>query len=221
MTAFFLSPESGLLLAIVLVMWLIWAGINSVAGGISTSSGHDEFPISVKHHESKNGKIMVGKAVFDKTMMLYVADIVRKSDGKKVGMVTGDNQQEMEDWLEKELEWYGERAVVEEMISSDGQFKVRKIGYNDEYHEYEAYIDRVSDDRYVRTVRAKTIDNLGDKAKNVWAVDISANNLTYNINKTPTTDLGGYKEYKWNASMGRGDLIVNLLLPLILRLCFP
>ena len=154
MTAFFLSPESGLLLAIVLVMWLIWAGINSVAGGISTSSGHDEFPISVKHH-------------FDKTMMLYVADIVRKSDGKKVGMVTGDNQQEMEDWLEKELEWYGERAVVEEMISSDGQFKVRKIGYNDEYHEYEAYIDRVSDDRYVRTVRAKTIDNLGDKAKNV------------------------------------------------------
>lgn len=40
----------------------------------------------------------------------------------------------------------------------------------------------------------------GDKAKNVWAVDISANNLTYNINKTPTTDLGGYKEYKWNAS---------------------
>ncbi len=167
MTAFFLSPESGLLLAIVLVMWLIWAGINSVAGGISTSSGHDEFPISVKHHESKNGKIMVGKAVFDKTMMLYVADIVRKSDGKKVGMVTGDNQQEMEDWLEKELEWYGERAVVEEMISSDGQFKVRKIGYNDEYHEYEAYIDRVSDDRYVCTVRAKTIDNLGDKAKNV------------------------------------------------------
>ena len=89
------------------------------------------------------------------------------SDGKKVGMVTGDNQQEMEDWLEKELEWYGERAVVEEMISSDGQFKVRKIGYNDEYHEYEAYIDRVSDDRYVRTVRAKTIDNLGDKVKNV------------------------------------------------------
>lgn len=84
MTAFFLSPESGLLLAIVLVMWLIWAGINSVAGGISTSSGHDEFPISVKHHESKNGKIMVGKAVFDKTMMLYVADIVRKSDGKKL-----------------------------------------------------------------------------------------------------------------------------------------
>lgn len=141
------------------------AGVISASSGLFTSSKHDEYQISVKRHESKNGKVMVGKSVFDKTTMLYVADIVRKSDGKDVGTVTGHTQQEMEDWLEDELERLAEFAVVEEMISADGKFKVRKTGYNEEYHEFEAYIDRVSDDRYVRTVSGKTIQDVGDKVK--------------------------------------------------------
>lgn len=76
-------------------IYFLASGTKSEAGEFLSKYDVDKEEITVKYRASSNGRAVVKNPFYDKKMMMYSAEIVRRSDGESMGVVVGKSLEEI------------------------------------------------------------------------------------------------------------------------------
>lgn len=104
---FYFPTEMGFLLALVMIGWLVVAGVKAMGKGLSSTKDSDLQDIDVGMKQSPKGKAKLVRASYHKPSGRYGAIVRCRKTGNEV-MPVGHSEQELKQEIEKAFKRFDE-----------------------------------------------------------------------------------------------------------------